>query len=74
MTISKIKDNIDKEKGNNVKIILNGSRNKKEEYEGKITETYNYIFIVKLDTNEVKSFSYSDVLTNTIEIFFDKIN
>lgn len=73
MTIKKIKDNIEKNLGNNVKIIYNGSRNKKEEYSGVIKEVYNYIFIVKLDTDEIKSFSYSDVLTNTVEIFFSKI-
>ena len=63
MTIEKIKNNIDSKKGNNVKVIYNGSRNKKEEYEG----------IIKTDGNEVKSFSYRDVLTNTIELFFDKV-
>lgn len=73
MTIKKIKDNIEKNLGNNVKIIYNGSRNKKEEYSGVIKEVYNYIFIVKLDTDEIKSFNYSDVLTNTVEIFFSKI-
>ena len=65
MTIEKIKNNIDSKKGNNVKVIYNGSRNKKE--------VYNYIFIIKTDGNEVKSFSYRDVLTNTIELFFDKV-
>ena len=44
-----------------------------EEYEGIIKEVYNYIFIIKTDGNEVKSFSYRDVLTNTIELFFDKV-
>ena len=34
---------------------------------------YNDIFIIKTDGNEVKSFSYRDVLTNTIELFFDKV-
>ena len=47
--------------------------NKKEEYSGIISETYNYIFIIKTDSDEVKSFSYRDVLTNTIELFFDKL-
>ena len=70
MTIDTIKNKIDNKIGNNVKIIYNGSRNKREEYSGIISETYNYIFIVKMESNEKKSFSYSDVLTNTIEIFF----
>ena len=73
MTIEKIKNNIDSRLGNSVKIIYNGSRNKKEEYSGVIAETYNYIFIVKIDDCEVKSFSYRDILTNTVEIFFDKV-
>ncbi len=73
MTIQKIKNNIESNIGKSAKIIYNGSRNRKEEYYGVIKEIYNYIFIVKLDTDEIKSFSYSDVLTNTIEIFFDKI-
>jgi len=73
MTIDRIKDKIDKKLGDSVKVIYNGSRNKREEYSGVITETYNYIFVVKMDGNEKKSFSYCDVLTNTIEIFFDKV-
>ena len=71
--INKIKSNVKKNLGNTVRIIYNGSRNKKEEYIGVITEVYNNIFILKLDTDEIKSFSYFDVLTNTVEIFFDKI-
>ena len=82
MTIEKIKNicengnseySIDSRLGNNVKVIYNGSRNKKEEYSGVISETYNYIFIIKTNGDEVKSFSYRDVLTNTIELFFDKL-
>ena len=73
MTIYIIKNKIDKKLGNNVKIVYNGSRNRREEYSGVITETYNFIFIVKMEDDEVKSFSYRDVLTNTVEIFFDKM-
>lgn len=73
MTIEKIRNNIDSRLGNNVKVVYNGSRNKKEEYSGIITETYNYIFIIKTDNLEIKSFSYRDVLTNTVEVFFDKV-
>lgn len=73
MSIRKIKDNILKNINKDVKIIYNGSRNRKEVYNGVIKEVYNYIFIVKLDTDEVKSFSYSDVLIGAVEIFFDKL-
>ena len=73
MTIDIIKNKIDNRIGENIKVIYNGSRNRKEEYCGVISETYNYIFIVRMDSNERKSFSYSDVLTSTIEIFFDRV-
>ena len=71
MTIERIKDNIDNNLGEFVKVIYNGSRNKREESSGIITETYNYIFIIKTCSEEIKSFSYRDILTNTLEIFFD---
>ena len=73
MNITFIKNKLDSRIGDSVKIIYNGSRNRREEYSGIISETYNYIFVVKVDNKEKKSFSYSDVLTNTIEIFFDNI-
>lgn len=73
MTIDIIKNKIDDRIGETVKVIYNGSRNRKEEYSGVIAETYNFIFIVKMDGNEKKSFSYSDVLTNTIQIIFDNL-
>ena len=71
--IEKIKNNIDSKLGDNVKVIYNGSRNKKDEDSGVISETYNYIFIIRTDSDGIKSFSYRDVLTNTIELFFDKL-
>ena len=70
MTIEKIKNDIDNNLGSNVKVVYNGSRNKKEEYSGVIIETYNFIFVIKTRAKEKKSFSYRDVLTNTVEIFF----
>ena len=73
MNITFIKNKLDNRIGDNVKIVYNGSRNRREEFSGIISETYNYIFVVKIDNKEKKSFSYSDVLTNTIEIFFDNI-
>ncbi|MDO5568683.1 MAG: Veg family protein [bacterium] len=70
MTIEKIKTEIKKKIGDDVKVTCKGSRNKKEEFEGKITEMYNAIFIVKVGNSEVKSFCYSDILTNTVQLNF----
>lgn len=70
--IDKIKEDMEGHIGEKVKIIFNGGRNKKEEYEATITELYKFIFVVRVsnETNDVKTFTYSDVLTQTIEIFY----
>ena len=72
MQIEKIKNSIDLKLGDNVHIVCNGARNKVEEYSGIIKETYDNIFIVILDTDEAKSFCYSDILTKTVKLYFDK--
>ena len=72
MTIDKIRRNINRNLGNNIKIVHNEGRNKIYEYEGKIIEVYNNIFIMLDDNNDSKrSFSYYDVLTETVKVFFD---
>ena len=70
MTIQKIKDNINENLGNKVRIVFNTGRNKIEEFDAIIKESYNFIFVVETDT-ENKSFTYSDVLTRTVELHFD---
>lgn len=71
MNLKLIKNYVGDNIGRDVKVVCNCARNKKELYYGTITETYNYIFIVKLRTNENKSFCYSDVLTNCVELYFN---
>jgi len=61
---SKLNDHI----GKQVVIKYNLGRNKYEKYKVVIKELYDNVFLVQLNTNEKKSFSYSDVLTNTIKI------
>jgi uncharacterized protein Veg len=68
MTIQKIKENIKSILGKRVEIIYNGSRNKVESYIGVIKEIYDYIFIVEVDDNLKKSFSYVDVLIGVVNI------
>lgn len=67
MNIEKIKNNIEELKNQKLHFKINGSRNQTEEFEGTIIESYNYIFIVETD-NLKKSFSYSDILINNVEI------
>ncbi len=69
MKIDTIRNDIFKELGNDVCIIHNEGRNKVYRYRGKIVEVYPNIFIV-LENNNKRSFSYYDILTNTIKISF----
>lgn len=70
MTIENIRKELGNHIGKNVVIKYNLGRNKVEKYYVKIKELYNYVFLVELnnDFNEVKSFSYSDIITKTIKI------
>ena len=70
MTIEKIKENLKENLGSEVRIVFNIGRNKTEEFRAVIKEMYNFIFIVETET-ENKSFSYSDVLTKTVELHFE---
>ena len=70
-TIEEIKTQIKKHRGEKVKITFNGRRNKIEHFEAIIKDAYPFVFMVDIiGTDEKKSFSYTDVLTNTIEISF----
>ena len=68
--ISKIKDNLESKKGKNLHFKFNGARNQIEEFNGKIIKLYPSIFIVSLvgDNDTIKSFSYSDLITESVEI------
>lgn len=67
MTISSVKKDLLDHLGDIVKIKYSLGRNKYEEYEAKVKELYDYVFL--LDTKfGTKSFSYIDVITKTIKI------
>lgn len=71
MTIDKVKEELNNHIGKTVTIKYNLGRNKYEKYDVKIKKLYNHVFLVELDTRsktEIKSFSYSDVITKTIKI------
>ena len=69
MTIDAIRKKIHHNVGNNIKIFHNEGRNKITRYEGKVIEVYRNIFIV-MDRDGKKSFSYYDILTQTVKISF----
>ena len=69
--INKIKEDLITKKGKVLKFRHNGARNQVEEFKGIIMETYNYIFTIKTvdEREEIKSFTYSDILIDNLEIF-----
>ena len=72
MTVEQVRVNLNEYLGKNVVIKYNLGRNKYEKYNAKIKELYNNVFLVEIIEsnikNEIKSFSYSDVITKTIKI------
>lgn len=72
MTIDGVKQTLQNHIGDVVTINYNLGRNKYESYDVKIKELYQHIFLVEVESNQsvIKSFSYSDVITKTIQIDF----
>lgn len=70
MNISKIRENLENHKGKLIHFKYNGARNQIEEFDGIIEDTYNAIFTIRLDeeNNKIKSFTYSDILTEILEV------
>ncbi len=69
--INKIKEEIKNQQGKVLHFRFNGLRNQIEEFEGVIVGTYNYIFNIRTCENrdELKYFTYSDVLIDHLEIY-----
>lgn len=69
--LMEIKKVIDRHIGEKVRLKTNGGRKKTIIREGILEETYPSIFIVKIEMdNSVRriSYSYSDILTETVEL------
>ncbi|MDQ0247605.1 biofilm formation stimulator Veg [Priestia abyssalis] len=75
-TLSDIKQSLDSNLGRRLKLKANGGRRKTIERFGVLTETYPSVFVVELDEEnalERVSYSYADVLTETVQLtFFDE--
>lgn len=69
-----IKLELDSQLGKRLMLRANGGRRKSIERLGVLTETYPSIFVVQIDQeyNSVErlSFSYADILTETVELTF----
>lgn len=73
-TLVEIKQGLDGQIGRRLKLTANGGRRKTIERCGVLAETYPSVFIVELDQEENSfervSYSYADVLTETVELDF----
>ncbi len=70
MTIEKVREMVKENSNQEKKFKFNGSRNQVEEFSGKIVGAYPAIFIIQTtdEVSRIKSFSYSDILTESLEI------
>ncbi len=74
-TLADIKKSLDGNLGKRLLLKANGGRRKTIERSGILTETYPAVFVVELDQDENSfervSYSYADVLTETVELTFE---
>jgi len=66
--ISEVRSKLNNYIGQKVTIKYNLGRNKYEKYHVTIKELYENVFLVELNNNEKKSFTYTDIITKTIKI------
>ena len=77
MNIDIVRSKIENIKGKNYSFRFNGNRNQVEEFNGIITNTYPAIFIIHSSEDKVRTFSYNDIITSSLEIIDvgkDKVN
>ncbi|MGI6129026.1 MAG: Veg family protein [bacterium] len=70
-TLAEIRQDLEAQRGRRLRLTANRGRQRIIVREGVLEQTYPNIFTIRLlDNNSVKrvSFSYSDVLTKTVEI------
>ncbi|MDG5789975.1 Veg family protein [Evansella sp. AB-P1] len=71
-TLIEIKQSLDEKIGKRITIQANGGRRKTIERSGLLEGTYPSVFTVKLDQDEYAvervSYSYTDVLTETVKL------
>lgn len=73
-TLATIKQDLEDRIGSKIMLVAQTGRKRQTERRGILTETYPSVFVVDLDPEENSfervSYSYSDVLTKTVEIEF----
>lgn len=74
LTLSAIKEDMENHIGSKITLVAQTGRKRQTRHSGILTETYPAVFIVNLDqednSGERVSYSYTDILTQTVEIEF----
>jgi len=75
LQIDEIKQEIEKLKGQKVNLLVNQGRKKYSNFEAVIENTYNSIFVVRLQNDcvknkamELQTYSYIDILCGNVDI------
>ena len=68
MNIKTIRNYLRTKVGSNIVVIYYGSRNRKEIYRGVLCKLYTNLFIIRMPGGDIKSFTYIDILTKTVQI------
>lgn len=73
-TLTSIKQTLEDKIGSRILLVAQTGRKRQTERRGVLTELYPSVFVVDLDPEENSfervSYSYSDILTRTVEIEF----
>ncbi|MDF0480575.1 Veg family protein [Vagococcus sp. PNs007] len=73
-TLSTIKKKMESHIGSRITLVAQTGRKRQTKHSGILTETYPAVFIVDLDedgdSRERVSYSYTDILTQTVEVDF----
>ncbi|MDR0921044.1 MAG: Veg family protein [Lactobacillales bacterium] len=73
-TLATIKEDLKNRIGSPIQVIAQTGRKRQTERKGVLSEVYPSVFVVDLDQDENAfervSYSYSDILTSTVEINF----
>lgn len=70
--LAEIKKDLDSFVGRRIRLKANRGRNRIIEREGILESTYPNIFIIKINERKIErrvSYSYADVLTETVELY-----
>lgn len=68
MMIDNIKKVVKENQGVECSFRFHGARNQVDEFNGVIVDLYPAIFTIETENNKIKTFSYSDILTQSLEI------